>query len=157
MPPSAVDALRSVYELVEDVDLFTGILSEIPMKGAMVGPTAGCIIAEQFSRIKKCDRFYYENPGPQQFTSDQLQQIRQVTLSSLICANHKWIRKLQPDSFSLPDELTNVPVDCNKFHEIDLSKWSDRGGCRVPEGSYLALGETAQTKPCTHCTCTQDG
>ncbi|PIO66867.1 hypothetical protein TELCIR_11404 [Teladorsagia circumcincta] len=36
MPPSAIDALRSVYELVEDVDLFTGILSEIPMKATMV-------------------------------------------------------------------------------------------------------------------------
>ncbi|KAK6013661.1 hypothetical protein OSTOST_21019, partial [Ostertagia ostertagi] len=84
-------------------------------------------------------------------------EIRQVTLSSVICANHKWIQKLQPDSFSLPDGLTNVPVDCNKFHELDLSKCLDRGGCRTSEGSYLALGESGRTRPCTHCTCTQEG
>ncbi|VDO18474.1 unnamed protein product [Heligmosomoides polygyrus] len=110
VPSSVIEALRAVYESVDDIDLFTGVLSETPIKGAIIGPTAACIVAEQFSRIKKCDRFHYENPGPQQFTSDQLQEIRRVTLSSLICANNEWIRKVQPDAFSLPESLVYVRI-----------------------------------------------
>ncbi|EYC44587.1 hypothetical protein Y032_0456g1779 [Ancylostoma ceylanicum] len=158
MPPSAVEALSSVYESVEDIDLFSGVVSEIPLKGAMVGPTAACIIAEQFSRLKRCDRFYYENDGPQQFTQDQLDEIRQVTLSSVICSNHgSWIRKVQPDAFAIPDDITNAPTDCDNYHMLDLTKWVDQYGCPISSSMTLAPGESTLISPCTSCTCTYEG
>ncbi|WKX96764.1 hypothetical protein Q1695_012872 [Nippostrongylus brasiliensis] len=157
MDGGSVDALRRAYESVEDVDLFSGLVSEKPIKGAMVGSTAACIIAEQFARIKKCDRFHYENSGPQQFTPAQLEQIRQTTLSSVMCANHAWIRKLQPDAFLLPDKLANTPIDCSHLHRIDLSLWSDSDECRISKFKVLAVGDSARTAPCTSCTCTRDG
>lgn len=61
---SNIVLLASVYSNVEDIDLFTGGLAETPLKGAVVGPTIGCILAHQFSLLRKSDRFWYENDVP---------------------------------------------------------------------------------------------
>ena len=52
-----IKRLKQIYASVEDVDLFTGGLSEVPLKGALVGPTFACIIGIQFQKLKKCDRY----------------------------------------------------------------------------------------------------
>ena len=56
--------IYSLFSDVNDVDLFAGALAETPLKGAVVGPTIGCILAHQFSSLRKSDRFWYENDVP---------------------------------------------------------------------------------------------
>lgn len=40
------------------------MLSERPMKGAILGPTAACIHAIQFKRLRDGDRFFFERYDP---------------------------------------------------------------------------------------------
>ena len=44
---------------MEDVDLFTGGLAEVPTKGAVVGPTFACLLGRQM---------YYYKTGKCHFT-----------------------------------------------------------------------------------------
>jgi peroxidase len=70
MDSETVERLRSMYDSVDDIDPYTGLVSETPVTSSgILGPTATCVIAEQFLRLKKGDRFWYETPqAPQAFT-----------------------------------------------------------------------------------------
>ena len=46
--PEMMNGWRTVaglYDSPQDIDLYVGVLNEVHMQGAQVGPTAGCIIA----------------------------------------------------------------------------------------------------------------
>uniref|UniRef100_K1QK19 Chorion peroxidase n=1 Tax=Magallana gigas TaxID=29159 RepID=K1QK19_MAGGI len=87
-PEDAVLALKSIYKSVDDIDLFTGGVSENPLPGARVGPLFACIIGLQFKALKYADRFYYENDvGNVKFTPEQLNEIRKTLMANVICRN----------------------------------------------------------------------
>ncbi|GBN05177.1 Chorion peroxidase [Araneus ventricosus] len=80
--------LKRNYRDVNDIDLWTGILSEIYNDGAVIGPTATCVIGLQFNRLKYGDRFYFEHRDQVgSFTYRQMQELRKVTLAKIICLN----------------------------------------------------------------------
>ncbi len=51
----------SVYDSIDDVDLWIGGLAEEQANGGVVGETFNAIIADQFTRLRDGDRFYFEN------------------------------------------------------------------------------------------------
>ena len=53
--------VKSVYQSVEEIDLFVGGLAESPSSGAVVGPTFACIIGAQFKLLMDGDRFFYRH------------------------------------------------------------------------------------------------
>ncbi|XP_022257621.1 thyroid peroxidase-like [Limulus polyphemus] len=62
-----------VYKHPDDIDLWSGGISERRLPGSLIGPTFACIIARQFANVKKGDRFWYENSGfPSAFTPGNL-------------------------------------------------------------------------------------
>ncbi|XP_014676574.1 PREDICTED: lactoperoxidase-like, partial [Priapulus caudatus] len=110
----------------DDIDLFSAGLSERPMPGGLVGPTFGCIISRQFTRLRRGDRFWYENDMPtNRFTLDQLTEIRKASLTRLLCDNGDSITTMQPNAYLIPDAYTNKRVNCDAIPKLDLSKWKD--------------------------------
>ena len=53
----------SFFSHVDDIDVFAGGVSERAVRGGLIGPTFGCIIAEAFKNLRQGDRFWYENDG----------------------------------------------------------------------------------------------
>jgi len=53
---------------VEDIDLFTGGVSERVQHDSAVGPLFACLLTKQFHDLRKGDRFFYESNGCHGFT-----------------------------------------------------------------------------------------
>ncbi|CAH1406028.1 unnamed protein product [Nezara viridula] len=130
MPNTTISRYTTIYEHPSDVDLWSGGVSERPLPGSMIGPTFGCIIATQFSYARRGDRFWYELPNqPSSFTPEQLQELRKIKLSRVICDNTDLIDTIQVYPMVLPDHEINPRVPCKSgvLPSIDLSKWADFG------------------------------
>lgn len=72
---SATDALPFCfpYSSPDDIDLFSGIMSEPREPGQLVGGTLACILGNQFHALKYGDRFYFETDRmPEGFTHGRL-------------------------------------------------------------------------------------
>lgn len=62
------EKLKSVYASVDDIDLWVGGLLEPKAPGSIVGITFRDIVAEQFARLKRGDKYFFDhdpriNPG----------------------------------------------------------------------------------------------
>ena len=81
---ATVTALRQAFGNVDNVDLWTGGLSERHASGAMVGSTFQAIIAQQFEALRDGDRLWYQNAG---FDRATLSAIQNSSLSDIIERN----------------------------------------------------------------------
>ncbi|KAK3852342.1 hypothetical protein Pcinc_041064 [Petrolisthes cinctipes] len=120
--------LREVYSRVEDIELFVGGLSERPVIGGQVGPTFACILSDQFLRLKRGDRFWYEyRDSPNPFTRDQLRAIHRASMARVLCDNHPCIDSTQRWPLNIPSSFNPI-ISCNatdEFPKLDLSFWKE--------------------------------
>ncbi|KAJ8915140.1 hypothetical protein NQ315_000392 [Exocentrus adspersus] len=145
----SVKRFRSLYHHVDDIDLFSGGLAEKPVRGGVVGPTFACIIAQQFLNLRKGDRFWYENGGfASAFTPAQLQQIRHVTLSQVLCYTMDEIETIQPFVFLSADNFRNVRLPCDSplLDNFDLSPWGERGFNHIKKREVVYANNLRRTK-----------
>lgn len=77
------DALSSVYDNPDQVDLWVGALCETDIPDSMVGETYQRILVDQFTRLRDGDRFYYESALPR----EMVDMIQEQTLSRIIQRN----------------------------------------------------------------------
>lgn len=96
--------LSSVYKHPDDIDLWIGGLLEAAKADALLGPTFSEIIADQFSRFRRGDRYFYEHSpeiNPAALNSYQLSEIRKSSMARILCDNADGIelRSMAPRAF----------------------------------------------------------
>ncbi|VEN48807.1 unnamed protein product [Callosobruchus maculatus] len=113
MSQENIAALQKIYSDPADVDLIIGGLAETSEPSSVFGPTFSCIAADQLLRTRRGDRYFYSNPWqPKPFTSEQLKEIKKITLARIICDNADDVKQMQPEAFRKLSE-NNKLVNCD--------------------------------------------
>ncbi|XP_060605689.1 peroxidase-like protein 3 [Ruditapes philippinarum] len=96
------------------MDLFTGVLTELPVTAGTGGPTLECILGEQFMRLKFGDRFWYQGSDVG-LNGDQQSAIRNHTLSRIMCDNFDFNEVQYPSAFMAGD-----PASCRGIPQLNI-------------------------------------
>jgi len=116
-----------------------GGLSETPSLGTVFGPTLTCLLAIQFANLRISDRFWYENDlPPSSLNLDQLQAVRRISLSGLMCATNG-VTRAQPKAFIREDPYLNARLTCDHLSGLDLSAWKSKEIEIVEETSEASI------------------
>jgi peroxidase len=78
----------------DDIDLFAELLVEDDVPGVVVGETLRAILADQFDRSRRGDRFFYTR----ELSKKELSELRATRLSDIIKRNTT-IRDIQQNVF----------------------------------------------------------
>jgi len=89
-------AFESVYASIDDVDLWVGGISEDHAPGAQVGELIAVVLADQFTRLRDGDRFWYRRDAA--FSASDLAELEATRLADVIRRNTT-ISNLQDDVF----------------------------------------------------------
>ncbi|PSN38523.1 hypothetical protein C0J52_20098 [Blattella germanica] len=126
-----VKKLSELFVTVDDVDLYTGAIAEGPIRGGFLGPTITCLLADQFTRLKRGDRYWYETPEePQAFTPQQLTELRKTTLARIICDNADAVDTIQTWVMRSVGQ-NNGRISCQSIPTPDLSEWKEPGRVKL--------------------------
>ncbi|MEO0649255.1 MAG: peroxidase family protein [Planctomycetota bacterium] len=98
--PEVVDRLASVYDSVEDIDAWVGLLSEDHVPGALVGEGLHALLVDQFNRLRDGDRFWYQSYLPPRIA----REIDRQTLAVIIRRNSGVGNELPDDVFHVSAE-----------------------------------------------------
>ena len=127
--PEKVDLLKVIYKTVDDVDLYVGGFLESPHEDSILGPIFKCLIGDQFARLKKGDRFWYDLSLDSRlaFSPKQLEQVRRTSLARIICDNTDSVTNIQPLAFKLPSRVNAVrPCTDPSIPALDLSVFREQ-------------------------------
>ena len=62
--------LKSVYNTVNNIELFVGIISEKPVSGGILGDLGAEIVGQTFRNLRDADKFWYENKFPKSIIAE---------------------------------------------------------------------------------------
>nr|WP_146406984.1 peroxidase family protein [Allorhodopirellula heiligendammensis] len=129
--------LEALYDDVDNIDLWVGLMAEDHLRGSSVGELTSTIIADQFERTRDGDRFYYENL----FSGSELRTINSTTLADVIERNTS-VEGLQENVFVMQAEVRGT-VGTSAPQSSSLSSSRKSNADRLPtigvEGAVVEL------------------
>lgn len=87
--------LASVYESIDDIDLWVGGLSEDPLPGSHLGELFATIIKGQFQALRDGDRYWYKET----LSDNEIRRVERTKLSDIIRRNTEIGDEIQDDVF----------------------------------------------------------
>ena len=126
-------SMKAIYDNVDDIDPFTGGMSEDPIEGGLIGATFACIIGEQFRRLKDGDRFFFTHPNKgakheMGLPSKVKAAVRKRRLGDILCDNTDAARTADL-VMQISGEVTNCTGKPKLLYEdiVDLISQSSTG------------------------------
>jgi hypothetical protein len=139
---ATADALWAAFGTVDQVDLWTGGLSEDLAPGAFVGAIFAPIIARQFERLRDGDRLWYWNQG---FDPETLAGIEGTRLSDVIRRNTDTAH-IQDDVFVFYERRgSGIEPEHADMPQLVVGSDSRDALAGGPQGDILVAGQGRQT------------
>ena len=131
--------LRELYQDIDKIDPWVGMLAEEHMEDALFGQTIMEIMLEQFGALRDGDRYYYENDSA--LSEEEIASLKNMKFSDVIRINTE-ITLMQDDVFkalehnSIPFAMADVAeihLDIAAFpnptvDQINIKAWSRTTG-----------------------------
>lgn len=141
--PELQQKLEELYGDVNKIDLWVGGLAEDHVKGGNVGETFARIIADQFTRLRDGDRFYYQNV----YKGAELREIQNTKLSDIL-KNNTDLENLQDNVFFFQTSIEGrVFGDRNRDGNLGSSERTLGGRTVELLGSTGEVVMTTTSKP----------
>jgi hypothetical protein len=119
--PAVQQALQATYGNVNSIDLWVGGLAENHLPGSSLGPTFQRIVADQFTRVRDGDRFWYQSD----LSQAELTALGNVHLADVVRRN---------------SDLTNLQPNVFVYNTTASGRvWNDRDGDGVFEPGEMPL------------------
>ena len=129
-----------LYQDVNDIDPWVGMLAEDHMPNSLFGETAMTIVERQFQQLRDGDRFYFENDPA--FSAEEITQIKAITLADIIRRNtdiviHDEVFWAEPHSevttainepIAIDNQLISFPNPANGTFNLSLNSVVDGEG-----------------------------
>ena len=91
------ERLASVYDSVDDIDLWVGGLAEDPLPGSHLGELFSVIVTGQFEALRDGDRYWYE----ESLSRDEIREVERTRLSEIIRRNTNIDREIPDNVFKV--------------------------------------------------------
>ena len=100
--PAVAQTLKTLYQNVNNIDAWVGMLAEKHAPGSSLGPTHIAVLRDQFKRLRDGDRFWYQN---RMFAPQEVAALQSTRLSDILQRN-SGVTGLQQNVFFAADLST---------------------------------------------------
>ena len=112
------EALQEVYDDINEIDAWVGLLAEEKSRGSQFGPTLTAIITDQFRKLRDGDRYFFTHD--RHLDRRDADRIDQIRLSDVIKSNTN-LSSIQDDVFEARPCSNTIDSGNNDLRSSELN------------------------------------